>query len=229
MAVPQLVERGREVGRRRGVGGALRVAAERYAPGSRWSDEYVWYACDLRAEPRAAPRLDDGLVVRRGDLGDLGLLAQLPSDPEVTSLTEAIVRRRLDDGAELWLVVEGARLAFSCFTFTGRAPLTGMARDVALPDGVVLLEDSVSSPAFRGRGVAPAAWAAIARRQRAQGRHTMVTKVRVENAAVRRALDKAGFEACATMRRWSRLGRIHALVTATGSGPVADWLGALSR
>ncbi len=49
---------------------------------------------------------------------------------------------------------------------------------LSLPEGTVCLEDSVTSPDYRGRGVAPAAWSQIAAAAAEDGYATMVTKVR---------------------------------------------------
>ena len=129
------------------------------------------------------------------------LLRQLPADPLVASLDESLVAARLSAGALLWVVTEGERIAFACWTFSGEAPLRGASGGVVpLPADVVVLEDSISSPAFRGRGVAPRAWGAIADRNRASGSRFMVTKVTVANEASRRAVLKAGFREVARLR-----------------------------
>jgi RimJ/RimL family protein N-acetyltransferase len=72
----------------------------------------------------------------------------------------------------------------------------------------VCLEDSVTSAAARGRGIAPAAWGAIADTLALEGQRKMITKVTVENTASRRAVTKSGFEEIALMH-FRRRGPIH--------------------
>lgn len=162
----------------------------------------MWYALALDdAARRRQPELDGTFTLRAGSLADMPLLAQLPADPLVASLDEALVADRLSAGASLWLVTEGERLAFACWNFYGEAPLRGAAGGVVrLPSDVVVLEDSISSPDFRGRGVAPRTWDAIAEANRAGGMRFMVTKVTVANEASRRAVEKAGFREVARLR-----------------------------
>jgi RimJ/RimL family protein N-acetyltransferase len=74
------------------------------------------------------------------------------------------------------------------------------ARGFDLPPDVVALEDSLASPAFRGRGVAPSAWAMIADTYGERGKRWMITKVAVENTASRRAVEKAGFREVGIMQ-----------------------------
>ena len=194
-----VISRAKGLARRYGVAGAVRLVLGRVLPGTRWSKEYVWYVRDL-TERRERRRLDPELGLRRGSIEDVGWLQELPADPSVVELSESLVAERLSDGAELWLATDGSRAAFCCWIFVDRAPLRG-ARDgvVRLPADAAVLEDSISSPAFRGRGVAPAAWDAIAETLAASGRRRLVTKVGVENEASRRAVEKAGFVEAATL------------------------------
>lgn len=223
------VSRGLEILRRRGLADSLKVGLERYAPGSEWSDQYLWYQLDLRAGGAAQRELGPGLILRKGTSADVELLAQLPRDPEVTRMSQGLLSERLASGAQLWLVVEEDRIAFSCWNFFGRAPLSSMASgEMVLPDDVILLEDSISSPDFRGRGVAPAAWSAIADHHRGGSHRTMVTKVRAENEAVRRALVKAGFAEAARMQRTVRRGRMRVHVD-LGDDPRDNWLEQVRR
>jgi GNAT superfamily N-acetyltransferase len=147
----------------------------------------------------------------------------------VTSLGAEGARVRLEEGATLWLVTEDERLAFACWTFPDRAPAWA-ARDAAipLPDGVVCLEDSHSSPDFQGRGVAPAAWSGIADRLAAEGHMALLTKVGEGNSASRRAVEKAGFVEVAHMqmgrRAWSK--RVRILLP---PGSPRGWLAAAER
>jgi RimJ/RimL family protein N-acetyltransferase len=216
--------------RRRGLVGSARRAAARFAPGTSWSDQYLWYALDLRDPDRPRRALDGELVLRRGSVADIPLLKQFPDDPEVTSASPAVVRKRLAEGATLWLVVGDGRTVFSCWNFVGAGPLAGaLGNSVALPPGVVMLEDSISSPDFRGRGVAPGAWSGIADALAAAGLSAMITKVNVDNVAVRRALEKVGFCQVAQMDRSGALWQMRTRITLVGDGDQYAWLSKLKR
>ncbi|MDQ4049034.1 MAG: GNAT family N-acetyltransferase [Actinomycetota bacterium] len=220
----------RDLVRRRGLLGTARRAAARLAPGTSWSDEYLWYALEMRDPNRPRRALPDELTLRRGSAADIPLLEQLPSDREITSVSAEMVRRRLAEGATLWLVVENGRTAFSCWNFVGHAPLSGARGNrMVLPPEVVVLEDSISSPHYRGRGVAAAAWSSIADAQAASGQATMVTKVHAENAAVRRALGKVGFCEVAQMHRSGPIWQMRTRVTLTPGRDKHGWLSTLQR
>jgi RimJ/RimL family protein N-acetyltransferase len=58
----------------------------------------------------------------------------------------------------------------------------------------------MTAATHRGRGIAPRAWDQIAASLHERGIDTMITKVEVENAPSRRAVEKAGFVAVALQR-----------------------------
>jgi ribosomal protein S18 acetylase RimI-like enzyme len=169
------------------VRGATRRALELAGRYVKLDSEHVWLEIDLAADfPRC--ELDDGLELVRGDERHLPLLAELPT------MGFRAARRRLAEGGRLWLVLEQGRPAFAAWTLEGETPVfAAPGGRVKLPDGVVSLEDSVTSPAFRGRRVAPGAWSAMAQHLNDRGADSLVTTVEAENAAVRRALAKCGF------------------------------------
>ena len=146
-----------------------------------------------------------------------GRLDDLPA----TSPADAQRLRGL--GGRLYLALDGGQPLFACWIHTSRTP-TIAARGgwLSLPSGVVCLEGSVTAPAARGRGVAPAAWSELAGRLAGEGVASMVTKVGVENAPSRKAVEKAGFREVAVMRL-RRLGP-RARVTITGDSPPAAQL-----
>ncbi len=109
-------------------------------------------------------------------------------------------RERLRDANDLWLVLEHDRALFSCWIFRDGTPvIAAPGGQLPLPAGTVCLEDSVAAAAARGRGIAPAAWSAIADTLAEEGQEHMITKVAVDNAPSRRAVEKAGFDAVALM------------------------------
>jgi ribosomal protein S18 acetylase RimI-like enzyme len=69
----------------------------------------------------------------------------------------------------------------------------------ALPAKTVCLEGVVTDAEYRGRGIAPAAWALIARSLSDEGVQTITMKVEAGNRSMRRAVLKAGFHEVAMM------------------------------
>jgi RimJ/RimL family protein N-acetyltransferase len=228
-AVSALVAHAGRVISRHGVAGTARLAARRYAPVRRRALVFVWYALDLGGErPRRA--LGDGLVLRQGGEDDMWLLDQLPADQEVRTMTPWFVSEHLARGGDLWLVQEGGRAAFRCWVHRERLPMAeARGRGVDLPDDVVVLEDSISSPLFRGRGIAPAAWAGLADRYAAEGRRWMYTKVNEDNGPSRRAVEKAGFRDVARMQVVRRDVRTRIRVVTGDGAPEHRWLARFER
>src|SRR5438105_4336347 len=100
--------------RRFGLRGGLRLALVRLRRRAYLRESHIWYLLDLRG---SRPRLElpAGMELIRARHDDLGLLAQLAT----VSLEAA--RRRLAANADLWLVRDGDRAAFACWTFRDRA------------------------------------------------------------------------------------------------------------
>ena len=106
-------------------------------------------------------------------------------------------RRRLDTDGTLWLVFEGDEPVFSCWTFRGRTPLISAPGGwVTLPADTAALEESMTVSEHRGRGIAPAAWAAVADRieRGADGVRRIVCPIEQSNERSKRAHERAGFE-----------------------------------
>ncbi len=174
---------------RLGLGAAHRAIA----PALSLHETHVWYELTLADAPAPPPR--DDLEVRRANPGELHLLNRIPA----TGVHRAVAL--LARGGSLWLAFRDGRPAFSCWTWREHAPVGAARRGwLELPDGVACLEDSVTAAAFRGQGVAPAAWAAVVDALRREGARTLITKVGEDNAPSRRAVQKAGFAEVATMR-----------------------------
>jgi RimJ/RimL family protein N-acetyltransferase len=164
--------------------------------GQRWvflHEAHIWYQLDLERE-HSRKEMPEGLEFVEASAEQIQLVERLPS------LTADEARKRVEDGASMWFVLQEGRPAFACWTFTRRTPVpTAPTGWVALPDHVDCLEDSVTSPDFRGRGVAPAAWTALTDRLRERGVSALITKVAIENVASCRAVNKASFVHVATM------------------------------
>jgi GNAT superfamily N-acetyltransferase len=206
--------------REHGLAGVCRRAATLTADRI-WLDEsHIWYRLDLGRTLPARP-LPEGFTLVSGTLAEFDLLDQIsPRGGDEARLRAA-------DGGALWLVLEGRTVAFACWIFSGRAP-TRAARGgwAVLPPRSVGLDFSVTSPLYRGRGLAPAAWDSIAATLAAEGVETMVTKVGVDNSPSRKAVEKAGFQAIATVRL-RRLGPRSTVRVETDDGELGAYLGML--
>ncbi|MBA3262227.1 MAG: GNAT family N-acetyltransferase [Thermoleophilaceae bacterium] len=146
------------------------------------------------------------------DVCQVDALASFGRDPE-----EA--RQCLAGGNDVWLAFEGDQPLFACFTFLHAAPvMAASGGTLSLPPGAACLEDSVTSPAARGRGIAPAAWTLIGDELERRGFRAIVTKIETSNTASRRAVEKVGFRSVAVMQH-KRVGpRRRTSVEAVGSG-----------
>jgi len=172
--------------RRHGVRGFVPAAARLGLRRLYSLEAHVWYELPL-GENRPSRPLADGLELVRGTVDDVPALVGLwPMD-------RWSARRRMQDGATLWLVREGESIAFSCWIFEAWVPFRAAAGGkISLPAGTVALDESATAESHRGRGVAPAAWAAIADRL-PSGADRLVTPVDEENVPSRRAVEKVGF------------------------------------
>jgi len=159
--------------------------------------EHFWYGLELDGHPRRSlpeevrlERVDEPLLERVTEVGQ--------------SAAEA--RARHADGCDVWMAFEGDELLFACYTFRRRAPvMAAPTGELELPPRTAVLEDSVTAPAARGRGIAPASWSEIADVLAADGFRTLITKVETSNVPSRKAVEKAGFRELAVMKH-SRLG-----------------------
>ena len=175
---------------RHGVRGCLTLAArhaKQHVLTTLYRHErHVWYVA-APAEVAACP-LPDGLKLRRSRREHLDLLTQ--SNLYGWSAAESY----MGEGGDLWMVRDSQRAVFCCWVFRKRMP-TVAARGVwtNLPAKTVCLEGVVTDAEYRGRGIAPAAWALIAQSLNAEGIRTIVIKVEEKNRSMRRAVQKAGF------------------------------------
>jgi RimJ/RimL family protein N-acetyltransferase len=188
--------------RRHGVRDAFARAARRLAWRVHAHERHTWYELDVEAE-RPRPALANGFRLRLAEEPDLARVAALRE-----ATTVPVMRRLRAAGHELWIVDGSGVLGFACWVFRARAPVAAAkGRWIDLPESVVCLEDSLTAPEMRGRGIAPGAWCALADHLREQGVRTLVTKTEHWNEPSHRALAKAGFRETARMtldRRWGR-------------------------
>ena len=183
--------------RRHGVSGTVwraMVASGRAARRLPYLRErHVWYRLDLeRGWPRR--ELPPGFEIVRGGVEELPLLKQMGSVGYIEGL------RRLENGADFWLIRNARTAAFSCWIFHHRTPvLAAPGGWLHLPEGIVCREDSVTAPQYRGRGLSPASYPPIAASLAREGVKAIVAKIEETNLPSRRAVEKAGLRPVATM------------------------------
>jgi L-amino acid N-acyltransferase YncA len=160
--------------------------------------EHVWFELPLHGD-RPRRSLPEEVQLTRASAPQVELVAEFGRDVEEAAAFHA-------EGHDLWLAVDGETPLFTCWIFKGRVPAVAAPGGwLELPPGVACLEDSLTTPAARGRGIAPAAWTSIADALVSEGLETMITKVETENAPTRKAVAKAGFREIGIMR-FERLG-----------------------
>jgi RimJ/RimL family protein N-acetyltransferase len=175
-------------------------------------EEHIWYQCDL-AEDRPRRELPAEVRFIRAEPAQTDIVAELGQSSEQA-------RERLEAGNDLWLVLEddGDPL-FACYTFRRSAPvLAAPNRTLLLPPETASLEDSVTSPAARGRGIAPGAWTRVCDELQRAGFTALITKIETANAPSRRAVEKAGFREVAVMRHTRVATRRRTTVRRVGEG-----------
>jgi GNAT superfamily N-acetyltransferase len=216
--MPSAVTRLRSALREHGVIGVARRLAERGTHSLVLTEEHIWYSLDLTGE-RPRRDLPEGFELHLASEAEADDAAHLPNQPGVEE-----VRSRIAGTADYYIVREHGTPAFACTIFRERTP-TIAARGgwLDLPADTVCLEDSGTSPDFRGRGVAPGAWTAIADALAERGFKTMLTKVTVENEPSRKAVTKAGFREAVDMRM-RRVGPFRRVMLSSLGAPGAEFI-----
>lgn len=185
--------------------------------------EHVWYELDLRGE-RPRRELDSALDLLQADVEHIPLL------DELWAIDHAEAERRLQSGGTLWLVLDGAQPAFSCWTFRGRTPIRAAQKGwLDLPADAACLEESMTAAAYRGRSIAPAAWTLVADRLAGQQLRRLVTTIEEENAASRTAVSKVGFVEIGRAETVKIGSRVRVRLTAGDRDGSADFLRRLER
>jgi RimJ/RimL family protein N-acetyltransferase len=183
---------------------------------------HVWYQLPLHA-PRPRRELDHRLRLTRGGH------ELIPSI--VWKIDESEARRRLRSGGTLWIVFDGDVPAFSCWTFRDRTPIRAARGGwLDLPADTACLEESMTSPSFRGKAVAPAAWTSIADALGEEAAlRRLVTTVEEENTASRRAVEKIGFYEIGRAHTYKRRRRTAVEVTSSDLEGDGEFLRRLER
>ena len=218
MASRTIFERGVSYVRRRGVRSAATLVAEHARRRLAVDESHTWYVLDLHGERPRRP-LPEDLRLLRDDREHVGAIADLETIGPEAAL------QRLDAGARFWLVLdEAGKGAFACWNFVGRAPVfAARGGELELPPDIVVLEDSVTSPTQRGRGVAPAVWSVVGDALAAEGFEHLITKIERTNVPSRKAIVKAGFRLYALDEHVQRGPRRRVRAWTDGS-PVGDHL-----
>jgi hypothetical protein len=182
-----------------GITGVVRLALKAARDAILPRQLHVWYVLDLDGA-RPESHLPEGF--RLENPTNLTAFDQLGAG----GLAEA--RGRVAAGGSPWLLVEDERVAFACWILPFVPTRASSGGQLELPESVRCLEYSITLESYRGRGLAPAAWGAIADALEADGCRQLTTKVGVHNVASRRAVEKAGFREVAVVslrRRGLRL------------------------
>lgn len=181
-------------------------------------ETHVWYELTLGPDRPRVDRLPNLSLTRVG-VRDLLLLEQLPTNVDVCE-----ARQRLEAGHDLWLALKGRQPAFACWVYHGSLPvIASRLGHIALPSEIVAFEDSVASPAYRGRGIGLVVWPKIADSLEQSTARTIITKVEEGSVAARRAFEKVGFREFMTVH-FQRKGPWRGLTMRTGDGAIASWL-----
>jgi RimJ/RimL family protein N-acetyltransferase len=174
-------------------------------------EEHTWWQLDLDEE-RPRFELAEGLRFVRATPDDVGAVAAFGHDP-----AEAL--RRLEAGNDLWVVLDGDEPLFACYTFRQSTPvMAASGGTLALPDGAACVEDSIATPAARGRGIGPACWTRVWDKLQEEGFRFIVTKIETTNKSSNRAAEKSGFRPIAVMEHERVVMRRHTAVKPVGHG-----------
>jgi RimJ/RimL family protein N-acetyltransferase len=193
-----------------GIAGTLREAIRRVRRLAYLREEHTWWQQDLDDRPRF--ELGEGLRFVRATQAEADAVGQLGQDPQMA-------HDRLAEGNDLWLVFDGDQPLFACYTFRQTAPvMAASGGELPLPDGAACLEDSLASPAARGRGIAPATWTLVGDALQAEGFRALVTKIETTNKSSNRAVEKVGYRPIAVMEHERVAMRRHTAVKPMGTG-----------
>lgn len=185
---------------------------------------HTWYELSLASAQAPCPRRADLALDRAGTGPDDDALLT-----EHTRSGANAVRRYREEGGTPWTLLEHGAPVFSCWTFPRRTPaIAARGGWLEADPGVVFLEESVTFPGARGRGLAPYAWLLLAVELSRDGARRMVTVAEADNRPVDIALLKAGFVRVARSRTRRRGPRTRVSVEVLADG--GRWLGrALAR
>ncbi|MGH7314734.1 MAG: GNAT family N-acetyltransferase [Candidatus Rokuibacteriota bacterium] len=136
------------------------------------------------------------------------------------------IARRFADGARCFVARYQRMIVHAGWATAGKARIDYLGCEMPLASGEVYQFDSFTAPAFRGRGIANARVAAMARCLRREGHRRLVACVLPENPNALRPLEPLGYRAVGRigvikLGPW-RLVRLR-LTVDTGAKPLEYW------
>jgi GNAT superfamily N-acetyltransferase len=140
---------------------------------------------------RISPRTEVAIRVLEGADRDLDLYTAFRVN---TSARE--FRRKIDSGGKCFVAMQGGRAISATWTYVGGGPIPYLGAYFEAGSSEILLEDSYTLPAFRGRNISPAVTIAMARYYRDRGFRLMLASVLPENRASLRVRQKTWFHIC---------------------------------
>ena len=155
------------------------------------------------ASPTPDFRHDPELVLRRAAPDDAAEYQR-----EIGTDAAATFRRRLTRTTSCFLVHGAGQVLHASWVTTGAAWTREIDAYVVPPEGDAYVYESFTRPEARGRGVYPFALAGICAAAREQGIRNVWVAVEGGNAPSLKAIRKAGFEECYTIRYARRFGRL---------------------
>lgn len=149
-------------------------------------------ALDLDQPPvRISPGTDVTLRMLDGVDGDADLYTAFRNDTSARDFC-----RRIDNGGKCCVAMQGGRVVSATWAYVRRGPLPYLGAYLEAESSEVVLNDSYTLPAFRGRNVSPAVTIEIARYYRDQGFRLILSSVLPENGASLRVRQKTQFRIC---------------------------------
>lgn len=204
----------------RGLAGTARTAARIVQHAAHQDEVSTWFEVVLDRDRPRVP-LAEGELLPAVDDATFGLFNAIGSQ------SAEVARARRAAGGEPWVLLVDGEPAFCCWLYAGRSPINSMPGEwLNLPAGVRTLEDSITAPGFRGRGLAGGVWTALFDELEKQGVRSVVTNVLDSNIPSTKAVLKVGFAPVASMRYvrvgpWSRQ-QLTAVGAGAGPGIVDD-------
>jgi GNAT superfamily N-acetyltransferase len=140
---------------------------------------------------RISPRTEITVRVLEGADRDLDLYTAFRASSSAREF-----RRKIDSGGQCFAAMQGGRAVSATWAYVGGGPFPYLGANFEARPSEIVLEDSYTLPAFRGRNVSPAITIAMARYYRDRGFRFMLSSVLPENRASVRVRQKTRFHIC---------------------------------
>jgi hypothetical protein len=138
---------------------------------------------------QSPPRIRTSASMRVTMLAGSELDAYMAFRPDQDAIE---IRRRLDQEHRCFAVWQDREIIHAAWVATGRVTIEYLSREIALALDEVYVYDSVTAPAFRGRGASPVRAVALGEHFRVLGYRRLLTAVHPENWVGFRPLEKLG-------------------------------------